>query len=161
MPYLPEGCSQPNAKELSAFWASSSQMPGLADAVYQVRWIGLDHDSTEAVLQLISAGDKTGTFTLPWIVEQTDMPMPASGDCIILIDYAGHPRILLQLTDIQQVNFGAITAQHTSVDGTPVRDLAIWKPLHTQYWNDLLVPFGKSVSDDMPVLIEKFNLLSR
>jgi uncharacterized protein YhfF len=160
MSYLPEGCAQPDADELDAFWASCSQTHGLANAEYQVRWIGLDYDSTEDVLQLISAGDKTGTFTQPWIVESTDIPMPASGDCIMLIDYAGHPRLLLQLTDIQQVDFGAITAHHTAVDGTPVRDLAIWKPLHTQYWNDLLAPFGKSVSDDMPVLIEKFNLLA-
>jgi len=45
------------------------------------------------------------------------------------------------------------------VDGSPVRDLAVWVPLHTQYWNQLLRPFGLSVTEDMPFWVEQFELL--
>jgi hypothetical protein len=31
--------------------------------------------------------------------------------------------------------------------------------LLTVYWNERLQPFGLSVCDDMPVLVEKFELL--
>jgi uncharacterized protein YhfF len=41
-----------------------------------------------------------------------------------------------------------------------MRDLAIWKPLHTRYWNGLLEPYGLTVSDEMPVWVEKFDLLA-
>ena len=78
---------------------------------------------------------------------------------IILIDYSGAPRILVETTALETVPFGGITAAHTAVDGTPVRDLAVWKPLHTAYWNPMLQPFGLEVSADMPVVIEAFRLV--
>jgi uncharacterized protein YhfF len=161
MSYLPEGCAHPDEAALESFWqAAGNDLPGtgLPDD-YRVRWIGLDEETTAQVLDLIRANDKTGTFTLPWIVARTDQPVPQVGDAIILIDFDGTPALLIRLTDVCEVPFGRITAEHTVVDGTPVRDLAVWKPLHTQYWNKTLAPFALKVSDDMPVWIEKFELL--
>jgi uncharacterized protein YhfF len=161
MRYLPEGCGRPEDAALDQFWQEArnalrgSHLPN----GYQVRWIGLDKETTTQVLDLIRVRDKTGTFTLPWIVARTDQPKPRVGDAIILIDFTGKPMLLVRLTDIHEVPFGKISAEHTAIDGTPVRDLAVWKPMHTQYWNGLLAPFAMYVSDDMPVWIEKFDLL--
>jgi len=162
MTYLPIGCARPDLAELDAFWTAARRArpeAGLSEH-YTVRWIGLDDESTERVIDLIRAGDKTGTYTLPWIVEHTTHPTPAVGDAIILIDFGGHPRLIVRLTEIEQVAFGAITATHTAVDGTPMRDLTVWKPLHTKYWNAMLAPHGLTVGDDMPVWVEKFELLN-
>jgi uncharacterized protein YhfF len=161
MSYLPAGCARPDEAALDAFWhAARTDLPGLhLPDNYQVRWIGLDRETTAQVLELIRVGDKTGTFTLPWIAARTDQPVPRVGDAIILIDFDGTPALLIRLTDILDVLFGEITARHIAVDGTPVRDLAVWKPLHTRYWNSLLAPFAMTVTDDMPVWIEKFELL--
>ncbi|MBT8444217.1 MAG: ASCH domain-containing protein [Gammaproteobacteria bacterium] len=161
MTYLPDGCGRPNIAELDAFWQQARSALGGADPdrSYQVRWIGLDDASTEQVIELISVRDKKGTFTLPWIVERTGQPNPAVGDTIILVDFDGHPRQLVRLTHIEEVAFGAITAAHTAIDGTPVRDLEDWIPLHTVYWNAMLEPHGLEVTQDMPVLVEGFELL--
>jgi hypothetical protein len=43
----------------------------------------------------------------------------------------------------------------------PVRPLTIWKPLHTRYWNAMLKPFGLQVTEAMPVLVERLELLAR
>lgn len=159
--YLPEGCARPRAAELDAFWsAARAAVPALADAPgYQVRWIGLDAESTRGILRLIRARDKTGTFTLHWIPELTDQPRPAVGDCLVLIDYDGRPTLLVRTTRVHSTTFGAVTAADVAVDGSPVRDLATWKPLHTRYWNHLLAPFGRAVADDMGFWVEKFELL--
>ena len=77
----------------------------------------------------------------------------------ILISFDGKPAQLVRLTDIEEVPFGEVTEDHTAIDGTPVRSLDIWKPMHTQYWNALLSPWSMTVSEDMPVLIEKFEVL--
>jgi len=161
MMYLPEGCARADEAMLDAFWqAARDDLPG-ADLPnkYEVRWIGLDAESTTEILDLIRVRDKTGTFTLPWIVARTEQPTPRVGAAIILIDFDGSPALLIRLTDIREVSFGEITAKHTVIDGPPVRDLSIWKPLHTRYWNALLAPLDMTVSDDMPVWIEKFELL--
>ena len=158
--YLPAGPARPDPARLEAFWraacAGRSDLGTAGD--YEVRWIGLDDETTEQVLELIASGDKTGTFTLPWIVERTGQPQPQAGRCIVLIDYRGAPRLLVRLTRVEQVAFGDVTERDTAIDGSPVRALATWKPLHTRYWNDLLRPFGLRVSDDMPVLVEAFEL---
>jgi uncharacterized protein YhfF len=161
MTYLHGGCAQPDPAELDRYWQRARTELKRADlaAAYEPRWIGLDDATTEEVIELIGSGDKTGTFTLPWLIEHTDQPTPVVGDPIILVDFAGHPRLLVRLTDITTVAFGDITAMHTSIDGTPVRDLAVWKPLHTIYWNNLLAPYQLKVSESMPVLVEKFALL--
>jgi uncharacterized protein YhfF len=159
--YLPEGCTRPLRADLDAFWAAArARVPALAGAPgYQVRWIGLDADSTRAILDLIRARDKTGTFTLHWIPELTDQPVPAVGDCIVLIDIDGTPKLLVRTTRVHSTIFGAVTAADIAVDGSPVRDLAVWKPLHTQYWNAILAPFGRTVADDMGFWVEAFELL--
>jgi len=76
---LPEGPARPSRVALDAFWAqarAARPQAGLADH-YQVRWIGLDAPSAHQIFDLIRAGDKTGTFTLPWIVERTGQPIPS------------------------------------------------------------------------------------
>lgn len=159
--YLPEGPTRPDIAELDAFWnAAKGKIPTLAESTgYQVRWIGLDRDTTEQIIELILAKDKTGTFTLPWIIERTDQPDPNVGDDIILIDFDGKPRVLVRLTRIHTVPFVDVSEDDIAVDGTPVRSMEIWRPLHTEYWNALLSPFGLTVTDDMPVLIEAFEVL--
>ena len=159
--YLPDGPQRPHPAALAAFWSSAcARLPGLAEGSgYQVRWIGLDHETTEQIIELIAAEDKTGTFTLPWIVERTDQPDPQVGDCIILIDFDGKPRLLVRLTRIHTAPFGEITEDDIAIDGSPVRSLDIWRPMHIQYWNAMLAPFDLKVSDDMPVLVEAFELL--
>ena len=159
--YIPDGPERPDPEELNAFWqAACESSPELAHGPdYQVRWIGLDDDTTEQIIELIIAKDKTGTFTLPWIIERTDQPNPQSGDPIILIDFKGKPRVLVRLAQVYTKPFGEITAEDIAIDGSPVRSMDIWKPLHTQYWNALLAPFDLTVADDMPVLMEAFELV--
>jgi uncharacterized protein YhfF len=160
--YIPEGPDRPDLHELESFWLAALQRrPELARGRgYEVRWIGLDHDSTEQIFGLIQAGDKTGTFTLPWMIERTEQREPRVGDPIVLIDMQGKPRMLVRLTRIHTVRFGDITDADTAIDGTPVRSLDVWKPLHTRYWNGMLAPFGLAVGDDMPVLVEAFEMLT-
>jgi uncharacterized protein YhfF len=161
MSYLPEGCARPDPAALDAFWRQVKQDNPEADLGddYEARWIGMDDDTTNQILDLIHTQDKVGTFTLPWIVERTDQPTPTVGAVIILIDFDGAPSTLVRLTRIVEVPFGEVTEEHTAIDGTPVRDLSIWKPLHTVYWNAMLEPFGMTVSEEMPVWIEEFELL--
>jgi uncharacterized protein YhfF len=159
--YLPKGPTRPTQSQLDAFWRTVREArpeAGLPDQ-YQVRWIGLDDETTGQIFELIAAGDKNGTFTLPWIIERTDQADPVAGDCIVLIAFDGTPTQCVRLTQIDRVPFGEITAEHTAIDGSPVRALDVWKPLHTQYWNALLEPWSLNVSDDMPVLVEAFELI--
>lgn len=160
--YLPIPAVAPSAAALAAFAAAArAARPDLQIAVeaLEPRWIGLDAETTRQIFELIRAGDKRGTFTLPWIVERTSSPVPRVGQWLVLIDMDGTPVLLTRVTRVEQAVFGAVTAEHTAIDGSPVRDPAVWVPLHTAYWNGHLAPFGLSVSPDMPFWIEEFELV--
>jgi len=159
--HLPAGCERPDPRALAAFWAAARvRVPELADAMgYAVRWIGLDAPSTRRILDLVRASDKTGTFSLPWIVEATGAPAPRVGDRLVLIDIDGRPVLLVRTTRVALLRFGGVTAADIAIDGSPVRALDVWKPLHTRYWNALLAPFGREVTDEMPFWAEEFELL--
>lgn len=160
--YLPSPAIAPSAAALAAFRvAAKTANPSLDldSNRLEPRWIGLDQDSTHAIFQLIRIGDKRGTFTLPWIVERTGTPTPAVGNLLVLVDMDGTPTLLVRVTRVDHAIFGAVRAEHTAIDGSPVRDPAVWVPLHTQYWNNHLAPFGLAVSADMPFWIEEFELL--
>lgn len=126
---------------------------------WEVRWIGLDEETTYRIFELIRAEDKTGTFTLPWLVERTGRKVPHAGLCLVLVDMAGRPTLLVRVREVREAVFGQVTSADTAVDGTPVRDPEVWKALHTEFWNDLLAPHGLEVTEDMPFWIEPFELV--
>ena len=72
---------------------------------------------------------------------------------------SGKPVLLTRVVRVDSAIFGAVRAEHTVIDGSPVRDPATWVPLHTLYWNNHLQPFGLEVSPDMPFWIEEFELV--
>jgi uncharacterized protein YhfF len=151
----------PSPAVVTAFWERAQQaVPELQSAGgCQWRWIGLDAPTTRQIFELIRAGDKTGTFTLPWLVERGERPPPQVGDCLVLVDYDGTPTLLVRTRRVHTVPFGDMTNEDTAVDGSPVRDIAVWRPLHTAYWGAMLEPYGLAVADDMPVIVEAFELL--
>ena len=160
--YLPAPAIAPEPHVLAGFCAAANAAtPGLSvsPATVEVRWIGLDAESTRQIFELIRAGDKRGTFTLPWIVERTGSPQPHVGNHLVLIDMGGRPVLLTRVVRVDSAFFGQVEARHTVIDGSPVRDPAVWVPLHTLYWNQHLAPFGLSVSAEMPFWIEEFALV--
>lgn len=160
--YLPSPAIAPSHEALTAFCvAANAAIPDLAidPATIEVRWIGLDAESTRQIFDLIRAGDKRGTFTLPWIVERTGSPPPEVGNHLALIDMNGRPVLLTRVVRVDSAIFGQVEARHTAIDGSPVRDPAVWVPLHTIYWNQHLAPFGLAVSPDMPFWVEEFTLV--
>lgn len=160
MSALPE-VTPPTEEALTTFLDEvSGALPDVAlDDNWEVRWIGLDEESTQQIFELIRARDKTGTFTLPWIAERTGAMTPERGRYLVLVDMAGEPKLLVQLGEVREVRFGDVTAEDTAIDGSPVRDPAVWVPLHTQYWNALLAPYELSVTEDMPFWVEPFTLI--
>ena len=157
--FLPDGPVKPSDEILDAFWAQAKAAVSGLGEYYSVKWIGLDEPSTYEVIDLIKEGDKRGTFGIPWIYNDNGEKLPETGDCYILIGYDGTPTLLVQLTDVIETTFGEITPEHTSIDGSPVRDLSDWIPLHTDYWNKMLKPYDREVGPDMPVLVLPFELM--
>jgi uncharacterized protein YhfF len=158
---LPPGPVRPGIQALDAFWGAvrvARADLALPDA-YEVRWIGIDAPTTETIFGYIQAGTKVGTFRLPWQLAAKGHAPAKVGDPIVLIAWDGTPRLAIRITAVEETTFGAIDQRHTALDGPSVQDVKVWKPLHRDFWSKDLARIGRTVTDDMPVTVERFALI--
>lgn len=147
----------PNESDLKSFLAEcGSALPGTDFGEPRTLCIGWNLETSETICALVIAGDKTGTFSLPWLHDALPETKPEIAKYVVLSNYGGVPRALLQTVALTLVRFGEIDESHTAIDGPSVRDLDVWRGIHTKYWNGLLEPFGREVLDEMPVVVERF-----
>ena len=129
-------------------------VPGLdAGNAQRIRCIGWDQETSETIAKLVIDGEKVGTFSLPWLHAKHPELKPEIGEFIIQTTYDWAPKALLKTVGLELVTFKDIDASYTALDGPGVRDLDVWRGVHTKHWNGLLEPHGKSVANDMPVVV--------
>ncbi len=122
----------------------------------RIRCIGWNLETSTTISALVVAGDKTGTFSVPWLWESHPDTKPEIGEYVVLSNFDGEPQALLQVMALELLTFKKIDATHTALDGPSMRDLDVWRGIHTEYWNSLLAPLGRQIEDDMPVVAERF-----
>jgi uncharacterized protein YhfF len=113
----------------------------------------------QAIIDRIATGEKSMTYSLPWIAEKENRAPPLAGRYLVALNASGNPALLLRLTEVRNLLFGEVSEKDIEREGIPMRDLAAWRPLHIDVWNEKLAPFGLSVSDDMPTWAESFDLI--
>lgn len=138
---------------------SSADLP--AKTSVEVRRIGTSDEMVGLIIDRIVIGEKTMTYTLPWLRTRECLPPSKAGDCIVALNGAGQPELLLRLTRVKNMLFGEMTEQDIAEEGKPLRSLEKWQPLHIEVWNEKLAPHKLTVSDSMPVTAEYFKVLSR
>ncbi len=149
----------PDSELLDSFWQQAiNAVPEIARD-HQVRSIGIDEETTDLIIEFIKTGEKKGTYSLPWLIEAEGYPKTNPNTPIMLVSYDGIPKVVVQITGVYETTFGNISLNDTSLDGPPVRDLDVWIPLHTEYWNGLLLKHNRACTPDMPVLVEKFKFV--
>jgi len=133
---------------------------GLArESNVDIRRIGTDDAMVQAIIDRIATGEKSMTYSLPWIAEQESRPAPVAGLHLVVLNASGSPALLLKLTEVRKLLFGEVSEEDIKREGIPMRSLSAWRPLHISVWNEKLSPYGLSVSDDMPVWAENFDLI--
>ncbi|MEZ5514216.1 MAG: ASCH domain-containing protein [Steroidobacteraceae bacterium] len=110
---------------------------------------------------LILSGEKTITATSPWLYEQDASLKPIAGSYTIVLDADGVAQAVIRSTEVKTVPFSAVTANDSRYEGTAVRPIDEWRKVHTSYFNRVLSPLGKSWAADMPVTLERFEVVCR
>ncbi|MDX2143667.1 MAG: ASCH domain-containing protein [Rhodospirillaceae bacterium] len=123
------------------------------------RCIGLNAETAATILNIVAAGNKTGTFSLVWLHEKKPETRPYIAEQVVLCDYAGNPKILLRTTGLELVAWRDIGPGHTALDGPSMRDVTAWRKVHWQLWSGQLAAVGLTASEDMPVCVERFKVV--
>lgn len=147
------------ARTLWQSCAASMDVP-LTQAV-RVRRFGDTAAMTDALTGLILSGEKTITATTPWLTAVDPSRRGFPGAYWVLINAEGAPQGVLRTTDIKQTRFDAVTEADSQYEGIPVRPIEVWRKVHRDFFGRVLQPLGKEWSADMPVTLERFEVVCR
>lgn len=155
------GCAAPSQRpespELTAFWARSRiAAPWLPREPPEAWAFGATPEQADELLALVLTGTKTATASALHDYTVDGEPLPAAGDLSIVLDGAGEPRAVLEVTAVDIMRFDQVTEEHARAEGEADRTLASWRRIHEQFWR---AHSAHRFSPDMPVVCEAFRAL--
>ncbi|MFE4634434.1 ASCH domain-containing protein [Streptomyces sp. NPDC056773] len=119
--------------------------------------------------QLVAAvlsGAKTTTTGVVADYEAAGDPLPVAGERMVIVDSAGHPVGVLEVTDVRVLRLADVDLQHALDEGEGFASVAEWRSGHEEFWHgpQMREAIGDphfTVDDDTPVVAERFRLVTR
>jgi uncharacterized protein YhfF len=147
--------------ESEAFWSDCQEKITTppADGFYRLRRFGNNTALADRLLSLILSGQKTGTYALPWLYEGDENLTPVAGGYSIVTESDGKPAALLLTTSLKTLPYNQITEEDTQYEGPNARALEVWRQIHWPYYSRALELKGISPTEDMPVTVERFEVV--
>lgn len=144
-------------RHLREFWAEArAAHPELPAELPQAWAFGATPEHADALLGLVLEGVKTATASALGDYETGEEQVPCVGELSIILDGAGEPRAVLEVTSIDIVPFDQVTAEHAHAEGEDDRSLDSWRRIHERFW---AAYSDQGFTPDMLVVCEAFRLV--
>lgn len=157
--------AKPSASRVAAtveLWSRCAKQVGApAQPVPRTRRFGDTPEMNDTLLALILQGEKSITALSPWVYAGDPVATPIPGGYSIVLDGKGAPRAVLRTTSLKTVSFDQVTADDSRYEGEGVRAIEAWRKVHWDYFTRKLAPLGKAPAQDMPVTLERFEVVCR
>ena len=115
-------------------------------------------EEADVLLSLVLDGRKTATASALRDYETDGEALPEPGTLGIVLDGAGHPRALIETTEVTVVPFDQVSDEHAKAEGEGDGSLAAWRETHRAFFR---TTGGAEVTPDLPVVLERFRVLHR
>lgn len=146
---------------IADFWhRACAEVPGLPrEAAYQVWHFGDGADLAQELAALVLRGPKRATAGLLWEAESDPNAMPVLGGYSVVTDGAGSPLMVLRTAQVEIRPFGEVDADFAAAEGEGDGSLEYWRAAHWSYFSRRCEVLGRNASDQMPVILERFDLV--
>ncbi|MCB0000841.1 MAG: ASCH domain-containing protein, partial [Anaerolineales bacterium] len=94
-----------------------------------------------------------------WDYETEGDPLPTVGMLTIVLDGAGQPLCIIETTEVTIRPYNEVDAQFAYEEGEDDRSLQSWRAGHRRFFTRTLSKIGRTFSEEMPLVCERFRLL--
>jgi len=109
--------------------------------------------------ELVYKGIKTATTSLLWEYEFLREEPPKSGDLSIILDGQGSPLCIIETVEVEIKPFDQVDERFAFDEGEGDRSLNYWRTVHTHFFNRACQQIGRTFSETMPVVCERFRVI--
>ena len=142
------------------FWRTFCTQHGIDPGVrHDVFAFGDSPALQDKLLQVMLHGPKRATASLVLEHELAGNPLPMAGAFSVVLDGAGRPRAVIRTTAIDIRSFSEVDAAFAWDEGEDDRTLASWREGHRRCFTRDCARLGRTFSEDLPVVLERFALV--
>lgn len=119
----------------------------------------------QLVAAVLDASKTSTTATLiEYEIEQEDLPVVGLQE--VVIDSAGKPVAVIEMTEIRQARLAEVDLQHAIDEGEGFTTVAQWRAAHEEFWHsqdmrDAMSDPHFSVGDDTVLVLQRFKVVAR
>ena len=152
--------NQDRTPEVEAYWQTFCERHGVdPDQRLDVWAFGSGAEQADRLLDLVLHGPKRATTGLLEYYEDDGEPVPDIGTYSVLLDGRGQPAAVIRTTGVEIKPMRDIDEAFAWDEGEGDRSLAYWTEAHRNFFSQHLAAKGRTFSDDMVVVGERFELL--
>lgn len=145
---------------IDAFWRGFCAYAGIDPATpYQAWHFGDSAALAHELAELVIHGPKRATAALLWSNEQYPQAAAMPGGYSVVTEFDGTPRAVIRTTWLDTRPFADVDRLFARDEGEGDRTLADWKDGHWKFFSRECATLGRTPSEDMPVVLERFELL--
>lgn len=126
--------------------------------------LGFPGELRDQLVAAVLSGAKTTTTGLLEEYEREGEPLPEPGGRAALVDSAGQPLAVVEVTEVRVLRLAEVGLRHALDEGEGYASVAEWRASHERYWHsdELRAAMGDprfTVGDDTLVVAERFRLV--
>ncbi|CAK7279602.1 ASCH domain-containing protein [Streptomyces misionensis] len=114
-------------------------------------------------VEAIVDGRKTAMTALAEILERAGEPVPEAGMRYAVLDSDDRPAVVIELTEVRVIPFGAVDDRFARDEGRGYADAAEWAAAHREFFGGEtmteLLGYTPAVDDDALVVAERFRVV--
>ena len=113
----------------------------------------------DELAELVRAGRKRATASLPVEFTTEGLPLPVAGDVSIVTLSDGTPVAIIELVEVRHVPFQAVDSAFAADEGEGDGSLAWWQAAHRRYFGRVCARLGSELDEAAPVVCQRFRLV--
>ncbi|WP_421250783.1 ASCH domain-containing protein [Aeromonas sp. 600584] len=119
-----------------------------------------DEHNANLCAELVAAGRKRATCSLAyWYLEKGER-MPEQGDLLVVTDWSGHPKALVELVSVTLCPFDEIDAAFAAEEGEGDGSLAWWRKAHKAFFECEMKAEGGEFDEHATLVLERFRVVA-